>query len=63
MIAATVDNHLCGIWCELKQDAGVDHRASWLKSGDGGLETFCTFELAQAGTDQLEQEADCCLCV
>jgi hypothetical protein len=45
-----------GIWCELKKDAGIDHRAGWLKSGDGGFETFCRLELAQARADQLEQE-------
>jgi hypothetical protein len=57
MTAATVDNYcVWGIWCELKKDVGVDHRAGWLKSGDGGFETFCTLELAQARADQLGQE-------
>jgi len=56
MIAATADNNVWGIWCELKKDIGVNHRAGWLKSSDGGFETFCTFELARARADQLEQE-------
>jgi hypothetical protein len=56
MTAATVDNHLWGLWCELKKGGSIDHRAGWLKCGDGGYETFCTLELARARADQLDQE-------
>jgi hypothetical protein len=69
MIAATVDNHLWGICCKLKKSAGIDHRAGWLKCGDGGYETFCTLQLARARANQLDaraqqrSEACCHICV
>jgi hypothetical protein len=50
------DNHLWGIWCEIRPGNVNGHRGGWLKCGDGGYETFCTRELAQARVEQLEHE-------
>jgi hypothetical protein len=54
----TTDSGACnlwGIWCEIR--GGVNgHRGGWLKCGDGGYETFCTRELAQARVERLERE-------
>jgi hypothetical protein len=39
-----------------EEKRAVNHRARWLKSGDGGFETFCTLELSQARASSNKSE-------